>query len=316
MDLNFSKIKILLIGDFMLDHYIMGSSNRLSPEAPVPVIIPEKSFSIPGGAGNVAMNLAELGANINCVGLVGDDKWGKLLIKIMEDKNIDTSGIEIAKNFPTTIKKRIYSNGKQIARLDKEKKIKWKINDNIFEDTGSYDIVILSDYNKGVLSSPQSVIKNIQSKDAIKKIDIIVDPKKNDFKHYQNASIITPNLKELQKSSNCDINDEMSIIDACSSLIEKHNFDYICAKKGEKGMSIVGKNGFLKNIEPHFVNNPDVTGAGDTAISALTITYALTKDIEFSAKIANAAASIAVSKAGTAMVSIEELNKLISIKTN
>ena len=111
MKSDFSDINILLVGDFMIDHYIMGTSNRISPEAPVPVVIPEKEFSIPGGAGNVAMNLSEMGANVTCVGAVGNDSWGKKLLSLLLDKDINIEKMKIIKNHPTTLKQRIYSNG-------------------------------------------------------------------------------------------------------------------------------------------------------------------------------------------------------------
>ena len=104
MNLDFSNIKVLLIGDFMIDHYVMGESNRISPEAPVPVVVPYRKFSIPGGAGNVAMNMSALGANVDCVGLVGDDKWGHLLIKILKQNNISTDLINISEKHQTTLK--------------------------------------------------------------------------------------------------------------------------------------------------------------------------------------------------------------------
>jgi len=146
-------------------------------------------------------------------------------------------------------------------------------------------------------------------------VNLGVDPKKSDFNCYKNANIITPNLIELQKTTNHKISDNQSIINACNSLIEKFNFDFVCAKKGEKGITIVGKNGLIDHIKPNFVKQPDVTGAGDTTISALSLAYSLSGDIIFAAKIANAAASIAVSKTGTASVNIDELNEL-ALKIN
>ena len=119
--MNFSNMKILLVGDFMIDNYIMGTSNRLSPEAPVPVVIPEKEYSIPGGAGNVAMNLNTMGADVTCVGVVGDDIWGEKLLSILKNQGINIDFIDIINNHPTTLKQRVYSNGKQVARIDKEK---------------------------------------------------------------------------------------------------------------------------------------------------------------------------------------------------
>ena len=301
--MNFSDTTVLLVGDFMIDHYIMGTSNRISPEAPVPVVIPNKEYSIPGGAGNVAMNLCAMGAHVTCLGVVGDDIWGKKLILLLKNKGINIDGIDIIEGHPTTLKKRIYSNGKQVVRLDTEKILDWssKISDYNLDN---YDACIVSDYNKGV-------IKNIN----IDKTIVIVDPKKDDFSFYQNAHIITPNLNELQKATKIKIEDDQSIIDACTELIRKYNFKYIIAKRGSEGMTIVGQKNFVKHIEAHSVENPDVTGAGDTVISALSIAYAKTGDIELSARFANNAAATAVSKSGTATVTIEEINNYIGLNT-
>ena len=301
MNLDFSDIKVLVIGDFMIDHYIIGKSNRLSPEAPVPVVLPEKEYSIPGGAGNVAMNLKSMGANVVCLGVVGDDIWGEKLLSLLKSNGINIDGMDIIKDHPTTLKQRIYSDGKQVARIDKEKIIDWK-NNFMLKNIGNYDICILSDYNKGVINNT-----NIDTK------ILIVDPKKDDFSLYSNANIITPNMNELQKATGINIKDDQSIVAACTELIRKNNFDYIVAKKGDKGMTIVGKNNFVKHITAYYVDNPDVTGAGDTVISALSIAYAKTQDIELSARFANNAAATAVSKSGTATVTIDEINNYIEL---
>ena len=302
MNLDFSDIKVLLIGDFMVDHYIVGTSNRVSPEAPVPVVIPKKDYSVPGGAGNVAINLSLLGANVTCIGCVGNDIWGEKLLSILKNESIKTEGIELVDDHPTTLKQRIYSDGKQVARLDTEKIINWQPNSELQQN---YDIIILSDYNKGVLNNLWFDINSLDN--------VIVDPKKDSFNHYSGSNIITPNLNELKKASNLDINDDKSIVNACNQLIKENNFKYIVAKKGDQGMTIVGANNFVKHVKAHSVDNPDVTGAGDTVISVLSLAYAQTKDIELSAKIANAAAAIVVGKIGTATVTIEEINNYISI---
>ena len=302
MNFNFSDIKVLLIGDFMIDHYIMGTSTRMSPEAPVPVVIREKDYSIPGGAGNVAMNLSSLGADVTCIGCIGNDIWGEKLLSILNNEFIKTEGIELIDDHPTTLKQRIYSDGKQVARLDTEKIINWQPNAEVQQN---YDIIILSDYNKGVLSNLWFDINNLEN--------VIVDPKKDSFNHYRGANIITPNLNELKKASNIDIKDDKSIVDACNQLIRENNFNYIVAKKGDQGMTIIGKDNFVKHIKAHTVENPDVTGAGDTVISALSLVYAQTKDIELSVKIANAAAAIVVGKPGTATVTIDEINNYIEL---
>ena len=300
MKLNFSDINVILIGDFMIDHYIMGTSNRISPEAPVPVVIPIKEYFIPGGAGNVAMNLRALGAKVACLGSVGDDVWGDRLIKILKKEGIDIDGMEIIENHPTTLKQRIYSNGKQVARIDTEKKLDWNPQISAY-NVDRYDVCILSDYNKGVVKNA-NIDANI----------LIVDPKKDNFSVYRNANIITPNINELQRATKIKVNNNQSIVDACNELISKYGFNYIVAKNGAKGMTIVGKDGFHKHIEAYFVPTPDVTGAGDTVIAALSIAYAKTQDIELASRFANIAASISVSKSGTATAEKKEIDELFT----
>ena len=301
MKLDFSDITILLVGDFMIDHYVTGTSNRMSPEAPVPVVIPKEEYSIPGGAGNVAMNLRAMGANVVCLGVVGDDIWGEVLLSTLKNEDINVDNIDIIKNHPTTLKQRIYSDGKQVARIDTEKILDWrfKISDYTVDN---YDACIVSDYNKGVIKDT-NINTNI----------LIVDPKKDDFSFYKKAHIITPNLNELQRATKIKIKDDQSIVDACNELIEKNNFNYIVAKRGAQGITVVGKNNFIKHIKAHSIKNPDVTGAGDTVISALSIAYAKTQDIELSAIFANNAAAAAVNKSGTATVTIEEINNYIRL---
>lgn len=294
--MNFQNLKVVVIGDFMIDHYIMGDSLRMSPEAPVPVVLPKKEYCCPGGAGNVAMNLSSLGAEVHCIGVVGDDFFGLELVKILESEGIFTNNIQILKNHITTLKQRIYSNGKQVVRIDREKIKDFKFNFKKM-NLDKYDACIISDYNKGV-------IKNIDIKTNL----LIVDPKKEDFSKYRGANIITPNLTELQKASTLQISDDNSIVLACSHLIKENSLDFIVVKKGEKGVTVVGRDKFFKHISTKPVSNPDVTGAGDTVIAVFSLVYAKTNDILLSAKIANAAAGTIVSKKGTNVVEISDIN--------
>ena len=298
MKLNFADIKVLLIGDFMIDHYIMGTSKRISPEAPVPVVIPEKEFSIPGGAGNVAMNLRSMGANVKCVGVVGNDFWGKKLLSLLSLKNIDTSHLRTYDNYTTSIKQRIFSNGKQVVRIDKEDYFDYKL--TYPEDIDQYDACIISDYNKGVFKSC-----NLENK------LIVADPKSENFSKYKGAHIITPNVEELLKASAFEKMDHLSEKDFCFYLIDKYNFQFIVAKKSEKGLVLYGKNQFIEVIDAHKVSEADVTGAGDTVISILTLGYLLTNDIFKACKFANYAAGIAVSKKGTNSVTLDEFDGAI-----
>ena len=158
----------------------------------------------------------------------------------------------------------------------------------------------MSDYNKGVLNHLWFNIDSFNN--------VIVDPKKDNFNHYNGANIITPNLNELQRASKIQIQNDESIVKACKQLIKECSCNYIVAKKGNKGMTIVGKDNFIEHIPAYSVKNPDVTGAGDTVISVLSIAYAKTNDIVLSANLANAAAAKVVGKVGTATVTLDELS--------
>tara|TARA_Y100000389_G_C17460368_1_gene521247 strand:+ start:516 stop:1475 length:960 start_codon:yes stop_codon:yes gene_type:complete len=312
MNCDFSSTKILVIGDLMLDHYIIGESNRMSPEAnDVPVVLPKEKYSVPGGAGNVALTLAAMEAKVSCIGIVGNDNWGRKLISLL-DKSINTSNVIISESYTTTLKQRTYLEGKQILRVDEEEILDSsydeKICNYVSEILPKHDIIILSDYNKGILN--QNTINYILKVANKYKIPTIIDPKKHNFSNYKGANIVTPNLNELDKASKIEISNDQSIIKSCQQLIKKNQFEYMVVTKGENGMTIIGKD-LVKNIKPYKVENPDVTGAGDTVVSLLALMYVNTKDIEVSANIANIAAAFAVSKSGTTCCSISDLERII-----
>ena len=316
MKFDLAKVKVLVIGDLMVDHYTLGLSERMSPEAPVPVIIPESQSYKPGGAANVAANLKSLGAIVTCCGVVGDDFYGKELISLLKKLDINTDGIIIKDNHPTTVKHRFYANESQVVRVDTEKFLKVSY-DKFYKiiDKDNYDVIIISDYNKGVINS-KNMIKSIKKYIANRKrqsCEIIVDPKKDNFIFYKGADIVTPNLSELNKATKVNINDDQSILLACRDLIKNYSFNYVVAKKGHRGMTIVGKDDFHINIDAVKVKNPDVTGAGDTVIAVLSLIFSICKDIKLSAKISNHAASTVVSKTGTVMIEKNEIEKIINL---
>ncbi len=303
MNQHFKDIKVLLIGDFMVDQYIFCSSTRMSPEAPVPVLEPDDEFIVPGGAGNVALNMSKLGASVSCLGYIGSDSQGSELKKLLNNQKINTEHLHQISDL-TTIKRRYYNNGKQVLRVDYEKVLEDWCPDTSSIKFDDYDVVILSDYDKGVLNN--TWFSNIKNE------NIFVDPKKDDLSFYSNAKIITPNLNELEKASKLKIDNNDTLVEVCKSIIEKTNLEYIIAKKGENGMTVVGRDGFLSHINAHQVNNPDVTGAGDTVIAVLSLAYFKTKNIEKSAIIANAAAAVVVGKKGTSFSTMEDINNLLN----
>lgn len=302
MSFDFQSIKVLVVGDLMIDNYIIGSSSRLSPEAPVPVILPTSNYSIAGGAANVAMNISSLGAQVSCAGVIGDDSWGEKLLSILINEGIETTHIERIKNFNTTVKQRIYSNDKQIARIDNEEYLEQKCS-FMDESYDNYDLVVLSDYNKGVLTT------NWFKKP--KNTTVFLDPKKS-FINFNQSDIITPNLNELKQLSGNNIISEEDIKESCKIILTKYNLKYIIAKRGDKGITIIGNNDYVKHLKAKFVETPDVTGAGDTVISSMSLAFAVTNDIEKSAEFAINASALAVSKSGTATVTIDEINNYIN----
>lgn len=312
--MNFSKLNILVIGDIMLDTFTFTLSKRFSPEDKnVPVLTPIKRFSTLGGAANVAANLKALGANsIDLIGVVGDDIIGEEILKMLESKDISTCQILINNFSPSTHKERFFLEKKHIFRFDNEKKIEngisHKITKKIKKIKKKYDAIILSDYNKGVLNE-NNIPQIIDHFDC----PVMIDPKKNDFKLYRNATSLTPNIKELEKATGLILDSEKSIENACYDLISQYSLDFIVLTRGEKGISLIGKD-IVFHIDGHAVIGADVTGAGDSVISALTLTYALTNNLTYASKVANLAGSISVSKRGTSTISIYELKEKIKEK--
>ena len=313
MSYDFSNSKILVIGDLMLDIFYYGKSFRESPEAPVPVIEDADIRNILGGALNVANNIKNLGGNVSIIGMLGEDKEAQIINDLLEKENISNTGIIKNKNFNTISKKRIFSNNIQIARIDKEdQNYKFNFTDKdisqIKKQISSCDILILSDYNKGFLS--ENLIPIIIDIARSNNVKIIVDPKKLNFASYKGASIITPNLKEIQDATGITIANQKHLIDICKKIVNEHDFEHIVATKSEDGISIISKTED-HHISGKLVNNPDVSGAGDTVIAALALGLSVGLDIYSSANIANIAAGLVVAKEGTSVVSISELKESV-----
>jgi D-beta-D-heptose 7-phosphate kinase/D-beta-D-heptose 1-phosphate adenosyltransferase len=295
-----NNLNILVIGDVILDKYISGDVNRISPEAPIPVLNINKTFNRLGGAANVANNITAIGANCTLIGKVGNDNDSKLIINLLKEKNIKNQLI-ISNNYSTISKTRILSSGQQIVRIDNE--TIEKLNDNEvneireFLKSNKYDLVIVSDYNKGFI--------NIDIIDLIKSLDIniIADPKPENISLFKGVHSITPNYKEATAVFNED-----NIKKIGKKLIEHLNSSIIITR-GENGVSIFDKSSPENTI--HLPTNSqevvDVSGAGDTFISVYSIFIALNYSIKDASEIANTACGLVVNKTGTATVSFYEL---------
>ena len=297
--------KIYIIGDVMLDRYLLGDVTRISPEAPVQVFDIRNSEYRLGGAANVSFNVRTLGAEPFIIGVIGDDNEGKLLIEAMNKLDIDTGGLLKEKERPTTCKTRVISDSHHLLRIDSESKsdisdeTEKKIMTLLEKNAGEIGILILQDYNKGVLT--KNLIYKVTEFAAKNKIKILVDPKFENFFEFQNAYLFKPNRKELEDALGKKIKSPEDIDTFAQELMEKLNCENIILTLGEQGMMIIEKmNGEIKQekIPTKARKVADVSGAGDTVISTIAVCLARGATLRDAAIISNYAAGLVVEEVG------------------
>lgn len=301
---DFSAAKVLVVGDVMLDRYLFGTTGRISPEAPVPVVHVHDSDDRPGGAANVAINLASLGVRTTLLGLVGADEAADTLQSILEERSINCEFTRTSGQ-PTITKTRVQSRGQQLIRLDKEEVCA----DNgasltavLLKNVDDADVVILSDYGKGALSDVASMIEICRKK----RVPVVVDPKGSDFEKYRGASLITPNQSEFEAlAGECESDD--ALVERARAMAERLDLKALLITRSEKGMLLIEL-----DEEPVFLSTQarevyDVTGAGDTVIAAIAAVIAAGGDLLNAAGVANLAAGLVVRKIGVASVSPLEM---------
>lgn len=304
-----AKPNILVVGDLMIDHYLWGSCERISPEAPVQVVDITKETTVLGGAGNVVSNLNALGANVSVSSVMGDDANGKELIKMLHNIDVNTENLITEKKRKTSKKSRVIAVSQQILRYDKESKedilqeSAQKILDSLETSIENYDIVILSDYGKGVLTEEVSQgIIQLANKHAVK---VLIDPKGKDFTKYQGAYLLTPNKKEAVLATGIDIQDEESLKKALLKLKNDCDLDVSLITLSEDGIATYEKE--VKVFPTVAKEVFDVTGAGDTVIASIAFALSIRKSLEEAAAFANLAAGVVVGKIGSATVTIDEI---------
>ncbi|MFC1508392.1 D-glycero-beta-D-manno-heptose 1-phosphate adenylyltransferase [Candidatus Omnitrophota bacterium] len=296
---------VIVVGDVILDEYIIGDSDRISPEAPEPIITEQERKYVLGGAANVAVNITALGANAHIFGVIGDDTEGDAFRSLLIGAGVDDSGIFTVENRPTTRKTRLIARGNQVLRVDREttklidEKLQAAFLDKIL--ALSEDVVVVSDYAKGVVT-PALIRALIASK---KKV--VVDPKSFDFGIYAGAFLITPNLIEISKSAGTRRLPPETIENVCRKLIDKHNIANILVTLGPEGMLLIENEAPAVHIHARAREVYDVTGAGDTVIAAVSASAAAGIPLSDSCFIANIAAGIVVGKHFTAITSPEEI---------
>ena len=309
--LKFLSKNILVIGDIMLDVYYKGEINRISPEAPAPVFLKKNESYTLGGAGNVAVNLIAASQKVSIAGYLGDDIYGKKIIELFDQYNINTDAI-VTTSIQTTTKTRFLAeNNQQILRMDEEMPesicngAQAELRNKVMRIIPDYDLVVLSDYSKGVLNRAlTSEFIQVANDNGI---PVVVDVKGNDPLKYSNATIIKPNRKELFLLTGIHTDTDENVIDASKVLKKTTNCQYVVTTCGGRGICIVGDD-ICTFIDAKKRDVFDVTGAGDTAIAYLSACYINGFNIKDACEFANCASSIQVSKVGTGAVSLREVN--------
>lgn len=315
---KFPNLKILLVGDLMLDEYVWGDVNRISPEAPIPVLDIKKVTYTPGGAANAAHNISSLGGQVLLVGVIGPEDKGKLLLDVLKEKGVQTQGIFIEESRKTTVKTRAVARNQQLVRLDWEdkdpidQKIEEKIVAFISQNIKDSNFVIISDYAKGVVTP--MLARKILDIASQSNVPCLADPKGEDYSKYRGCNIVTPNERELAQALNLRIKDDKAVIQAGKMLLAHVMCDHVLVKRGEKGMMLFEKSGNITQAVAINKNAIDVSGAGDTAGAAFVLSLAGGADLKQAMCIASHACGICVGKVGTAVVSPAELEA--SLKNN
>lgn len=302
---------ILVIGDLMIDHYLWGSCERISPEAPVQVVDIKKETTVLGGAGNVINNLKALGSHVSVCSVIGNDANGKELLEMLHVIDVDTKNILIKDGRNTSKKSRVIATSQQIIRYDKESKhdidatTSQQLLDALSSEIAKYDMVILSDYGKGVLTD--SLCLSIISLANENSVRVLVDPKGSDFSKYSGAYLLTPNKKEAMLATGIDIQDKESLQEALLKLKSECNLGVSLITLSEDGIATYEDE--LKVFPTVAKEVFDVTGAGDTVIASIAFALSAGKNIAQTATFANLAAGVVVGKIGSATVTLDEIEE-------
>lgn len=309
---HFPRTKIFVIGDLILDVFVWGKVKRISPEAPVPVVEVERDTLVPGGAANVANNIAALGGMVWIAGLIGKDWEGKRLIEKIKDRKIKTDAIIVDQSRPTTIKTRVVAHHQQVVRIDREirHEIRGKQIEKIFKvlskNEKKIDGILIEDYGKGVMT--QEFVSRLLEFANEKSIPVAVDPKKGHLLDYRGISFSTPNYEEACFFAGVDQKNDHSNLDEVGSiLLDKWDSQAVLITLGERGMCLLQKGEKPYHIETRAKEVFDVSGAGDTVIGTFMTAVLSGASLKEAAFLSNVAAGIVVGKLGTAVVTREEI---------
>jgi len=308
--------KLLVIGDCILDRYFVGEVSRISPEAPVPIFDLKETYFSLGGAANVAANLRGLNVQVELMGVVGKDEHGKILKNLAKKQEIGIKGILESASRPTTIKTRIIAQSQQLLRIDKEERkpinrnLKKKFQEIYEEILDKVDGVILSDYAKGMFLS-ESFCAWIIGEARRKGKFLMVDPKSVEWKKYEGATSITPNLKEFRQTAFKENLPQENLKESAEVLVKKYNLDFLVVTLGKDGIFLYHPGEGAFHLPAQAKEVYDVSGAGDTVVASLSAFYAVGLSLKETLELANIAAGIVVGKVGTKPVYWEEIKSFL-----
>lgn len=307
----FSRARVTVVGDVMSDEYWWGECSRISPEAPVPVVLIDRTTTVPGGAANVAMGIVALGARARLIGVVGEDGPSRQLSEVLADNGIDASGLVTEKDRPTTTKTRILAGSQQVVRADTESTAPLgtdtcrRLLTRCREALPEANAVVLSDYAKGVVSREvaQGVIRSAREAG----IPVVVDPKGVEYDRFQGAALVTPNAHEVERATGLDVRHERELQRAGWALTERTQGP-VLVTRGAQGMTLFDP---ARRESIDFPARPravfDVTGAGDTVVATMALSLGCDFGYEAGARLATAAAAAVISKVGTSTASLEDI---------
>lgn len=311
---EFNQAKVLVVGDIMLDRYWYGGTNRISPEAPVPIVKVDALEERAGGAANVAMNITSLGGSARLIGFTGIDEPAKVLDEQLTKRNVHCDFVSVSTH-PTITKLRVLSRNQQLIRIDFEEGFNnvdhTPILERIESALSTSKVLVLSDYAKGALTAVQAMVKQAQKAN----VPILVDPKGTDFERYRGVTLLTPNMSEFEAVVGV-CKTEQEIIEKGYQLIKQYDFKALLVTRSEKGMTLLQLDKPVYHLPTQAKEVFDVTGAGDTVIATLAASLAAGQSLEESCFLANAAAGVVVGKLGTSTVSQVELSNAIRARAD
>jgi rfaE bifunctional protein kinase chain/domain len=308
-------VRVLTIGDLMLDEYVWGRVSRISPEAPVPVVEVEGRSHVPGGAANVASGVVALGGTASLGGVVGDDEHGRQLREALAERSVDCGGVLDARDRRTTVKTRVIAHSQQVVRTDFEERA--PLDDETAarllawagDEVERADVLVLSDYAKGLLT--EEVLQTLIERATAAGKPIVVDPKGVRYEKYRGATILTPNVHDAERAASYPVQEYDDLLEVARRLDGVLPGTDLLITRGAEGMSLM-RDGASVDIEADARAVYDVTGAGDTVVAALASALGRGVEVEDAVRLANAAAGIAVGKVGTASVTLDELRARLS----